>query len=400
MSEEDEKKDESVGAQIGNFIGAMIGITIVMLLILFSGSTLMYACKVAQSNILPTSGDCMPYSTTAPDVTPIEINANVTTLNDDIFSQKVNFDYNENKSNRFLDYLRKMTNHPTQSGLTMYFITTLQEMLLLNYQIINYSLNMMNSSVSESLLIYLMPIVLLVSSPFWLMGIFIINFLYFYYYLFSKLSWFFKKNVNTNKNMKQDWKDILANEEPVGYITSLFLVSLFIIIIVISLLLQFPILTCLIGFMILYVFGTAVCCSGKKSNGDDYTSMSSLIDNTKFKKSTMMYIMSILLIITSFTKMGPLAGVFSVVAFILLYLQIVPIPIFVNEIPSDLSPIVSYEQAQKICEAILEEKPVTEPKKRSLLNRLTFGFLGKQSGGNNKLNLSETLKKMNELLEK
>lgn len=400
MSEEDEKKEESVGGQIGNFIGAMIGITIVMLLILFSGSMLMYACKVAQSNILPTSGDCMPYSNTTPDVTPIEINANVTNLKDDLFSQKVNFDFESNKTNRILDYLRKMTSHPTQSGLTMYFITTLQDMLLLNYQIINYTLNFMNSSVSESLLIYLMPIVILLSSPFWLMGLFIINFIYFYYYLFSKLNWFFKKNANTNKNMKQEWKDILANEEPMGYITSLFLVSLFIIIIVISLLLQIPLVSGLIGFMILYVFGTAVSCSGKKSNGEDYTSISSLIDNTKFKKSTMMYIMSILLIITSFTKMGPLAGVFSVVAFILLYLQIVPIPIFVNEMPSDLSPIVSYEQAQKICEAILEDKPVTEPKKRSLLNRLTFGLLGKQSGGKKNLDLTESLKKMNELLEK
>ncbi len=108
---------------------------------------------------------------------------------------------------------------------------------------------------------------------------------------------------------------------------------------------------------------------------------------------------------TSFTKMGPLAGIFSVVAFILLYFQIVPIPVFVDAVPEGLSAVTSYDLAEKICEPILKEQPseIEEPKRRSLLNRLTFGLLKggeQQTGGNAVDMIDKNVKKLNKLLNK
>ena len=411
-SEVDKKKEEeegsgekSLGSQIGGFIGSMIGITIIMLIILFSGSLMMFGCKVSQTNILPTAGDCFPYTTNDPVITPISVNANLTTVEDDVLSQKVQFNFEENRTNRILDYLRKISEHPTQSSFMMYITSILKDIILLNFQIVNYTFNFMNSSISESLIVYLMPIIALVTSPLWLFGIFVVNFLYFYYYLFSRLSWFFKKNENEDKTLKQKWSEINMSKSPFGYITSLFIVSIFVVILIVSLIFQFPIITILISGILIYVYATLVSVMGKREDGKDYSATNVFLDNAKYKRSTMMYIMSIMLIMTSFTKMGPLAGIFSVVAFILLYFQIVPIPVFVDAVPEGLSAVTSYDLAEKICEPILKEQPseIEEPKRRSLLNRLTFGLLKggeQQTGGNAVDMIDKNVKKLNKLLNK
>ena len=81
----DEKKIESEGGttkdspSYGKFLASLL--IIVFVLIYFGiSSYVLYACKIAQSNLLPTDIDCFPYTDNQPEITPIETNIFKTTL--------------------------------------------------------------------------------------------------------------------------------------------------------------------------------------------------------------------------------------------------------------------------------------------------------------------------------
>jgi hypothetical protein len=363
--------DKSIGTTIAGFIGTILGFIILILIILFSGSLLLFSCKVGQSNVLPTEKDCFPYTMNSLNLSEIDINANLSSVEKDIYSQKVKFLYEDNKTNKFLEYLTHMTEAPTQSGFVMYLLSIFKELFSLNYQVYNSFLNFINSSVSESFIIFFMPIVLFLSSPFILLGLFLMNYLFFYYYYFSKMSWLFKQNVNEDKKGKQDWKDITISQIS-SYSLASFLVFVLVILLIISFFVPVPIVGGLIAIILIYVIGTSMMMVGKNTSiNKDYTFFSTLVDTTKYHQSTIMYIMTILVILTSFTKLGSIGGLCSLIIFIMFYYQLIPIPIYTSSKPENLSPLVSYEQAKKICEEIIEP-----PKKRSLLNKLTFGLIG------------------------
>ena len=85
-----------------------------------------------------------------------------------------------------------------------------------------------------------------------------------------------------------------------------------------------------------------------------------------------MSIFSFFVIVSAFSKLGPLPGVFSIVTLALIYFGILSIDIF-NSIKKDnLSPLVSYNQAKKTCS--FKEIP---KEKHGLLYNMIFG----QSGG-------------------
>lgn len=76
-----------------------------MFIIYFSCSGLiLYGCKLAQSNILPTNIHCSPYTDTKPNIQPIETNIFTTMFTKPQMSMKLKFPHNEyNASNKILD---------------------------------------------------------------------------------------------------------------------------------------------------------------------------------------------------------------------------------------------------------------------------------------------------------
>jgi hypothetical protein len=203
----DEKKEDSNtsidGANLGKFI---FTISILFIMILFYYTTsgfLLYACKLGQSNILPTNIHCFPYNEAKINIQPIETNI-FTTFTDPPLSMKINFPYDKfNASNKILDLFRNYKNEPKSNFLANYFISIMEEVILFNYSSYNTILNGLNG-LPEIFIVLFGPIIISFISIF----IFICDLLYLIYLWFAKMGWFFKKNINSSNTGKPNWIDM------------------------------------------------------------------------------------------------------------------------------------------------------------------------------------------------
>ena len=147
----DDKKKESNSSDntsyisnIGNFLTAVITIFIVIILYFSGSGALLYACKIAQSNILPTEKKCYPYEDTKPNIQPIETNI-FTTFTDPMLSLKLSFPYDDyNASNKILDMFREYKNQSKSYFLANYLISIIESLIQFNFSLFNNVLNMLN----------------------------------------------------------------------------------------------------------------------------------------------------------------------------------------------------------------------------------------------------------------
>ena len=80
---------------VGKFLGIVIVIFVVVLLYFSSGGLLLYACKAAQSNMLPNDLNCSPYTKNEPKIPSIPTNIFKTETPDGKKSSlKLNFPHN------------------------------------------------------------------------------------------------------------------------------------------------------------------------------------------------------------------------------------------------------------------------------------------------------------------
>ena len=180
------------------------------------------------------------------------------------------------------------------------------------------------------------------------------------------MGWFFKTNTNDSGSGGPKWENVQITE-PINYCCALGLLILFIIIFFFSL----PIFSVISTLSL--VFCTLSCVGYKAEMMNKSISVVPIIqDIFKYYKTPIMSIFSFFVIVSAFSKLGPLPGVFSIVTLALIYFGILSIDIF-NSIKKDnLSPLVSYNQAKKTCS--FKEIP---KEKHGLLYNMIFG----QSGG-------------------
>lgn len=371
-----------------NFLKYLLSISILVIIVFFTGSTLLYSCKVGQANILPTDKECYPYTEVKPDIKTVPININISSIgnSDEQLSEKVSFNFDENKKNILLDFLRKTMESAKISGLIMYFCSIIQELSVFNYKTNETILNSINSSLPEWFIMFVMPFFLPVI---WTI-IFFSNWFVLFYHWFAKLEWLFKKNTNTDKNKKPNWVDV-SLFSPIQYGLSVFIAFWIIILYFIIIFIPLPIVSSLSFILMLYASLNPLFLDGTKKNGSNYSFFNSFAENIKYHLNTIMYILSFTLILGSFSNFGTICGVFSVLATLLIYFEIIPIPLFKKTIPDlkDLSPLTSFNQAKRTCPSIIDNKS------RSLLSKLTLGLMkGGGSGENDIANLSKNLKKI------
>ena len=115
----DEKKIESEGGttkdspSYGKFLSSLL-IIVFVIFYFFISSYVLYACKIAQSNILPTDTNCFPYTDNKPEITSIDTNIFKTLFSDPALSAKLNIPYdNYNSKISILDTLRKYKDSPS-----------------------------------------------------------------------------------------------------------------------------------------------------------------------------------------------------------------------------------------------------------------------------------------------
>ena len=109
-------------------------------------------------------------------------------------------------------------------------------------------------------------------------------------------------------------------------------------------------------------------------------------DIFKHYKVTMTTIFSIMIILSAFSNLGTISGVFSILTVLLIYFNFIPINIFESTKATNLSPLSSFEQADKKC-SVRVSKPKT-------FFQNIENFLDMKGGG-----IGKELKKLNKKMK-
>lgn len=366
----DEKQDQSTSSNQSNFISSIGGfvVTVFVLFIIiafyYGGSgLLLYACKLGQSNILPTDVHCYPYEETKANIDPIQTNI-FTTFTDPALSMKMKFPYNDyNSSNKILDMFREYKNESGSNFLANYFISIMESVVQFNYSSFNYILNMLNG-LPEVLLILFGPIIVAILSTF----IFLADHIYLIYLWFSKMGWFFKTNTNDSGTGNPKWEEV-GFGNPFYYWCAVWLVFLFIILFLFC----FPLFSIISSLAMGWCMFSCMTYTAEMNN-KSINAATIIQDVFKYYKIPIMGIFSFLVIVSAFTNLGTIPGIFSIIVLALIYFGIIAIDIFKPINKDHLSPLSSYNQAKKTCSF---KEPSKD--KHGLLYDLLFGG---QKGGN------------------
>ena len=378
----DEKKNEETSSSInGDYIqniGGFLSSVIVMFIaitIYYTGSGLiLYACKLAQSNILPTDIHCSPYTDSKPNIQPIKTNI-FSTGGDNPLSMKLSFPYNEyNSKNYIIDMFREYKNEPKSNFLANYLISMIEIVMQFNYSAFNKILDMLNG-LPEIILVVFGPIIMAFVSTL----IFIADHLYLIYLWFAQMGWFFKTNSNDTETGKPKWEDV-SFVSPFNYWCAVGLVILFAILFFFAL----PFISILAAFSMTWCIFS--CITYKAEMGGKIVSALPIIKDTfKYYKTLIMSVLSFFVIASAFSKLGTVSGVFSIITLALIYFGIISIDLFNTSSKDNLSSVVSDNQAKKTC---IFKEPIKE--KHGLLYGLLFG----QKGGNLTKEIKEIGKKL------
>jgi hypothetical protein len=378
----DEKKDNgstvpsNIGANIGKFLFTLLIIIGIVIFYFCLGGSVLYGCKLAQSNILPTDIHCFPYTDTKPEIKPILTNI-FTTFTNPSLSVKLSFPYDAyNSKNAILDLFRDYKKEPKSNFLANYFISIIEALTCFNYKCIQFILNMLNG-LPEPLIVLFGPILVSFSATF----IFLSDNFYLIYLWFSKMSWLFKENQNTG-NEPPIWKNVTIYD-PFNYFIALCLLCLFCFLFFV-LLFALPVLPILTTTWCLF----SCLCFKSIINNKSINLLSIWQDLFKFYKVTIMSIFSFFVVISAFANLGSLAGVMSLITLALISWGVISVDLFKQVKPEELSELVSNAQASKKCEFV--PKPEN---KHGFLYNLIFP----QKGGRHLVN---ELKKIGKKLEK
>jgi hypothetical protein len=382
----DEKKTESEGGttnkdpNYGKFLLSLLIIIFVLIYFSFS-SFILYACKIAQSNILPSDINCYPYTDNKPEIKSIQTNIFKTLLNinskrevTDPLSMKLNIPYDKNSKNLILDTIRQYKNSQTSYFLINYFVSIFESLVSKNFAIFNYLFNGLNK-VPEILIVLIGPIILSLVFPL----VIILNCIYGIYLWFSNMSWFFKKNTSESTAYTPNWEDVTFME-PINYACAIGLIILFTILLFVTApYIWFSLVS------IIVVLLTIVSYTGSMNN-KNIGFFDIVLEVFKFYKVSIITIICLFIITSAFVTLGSTSGFIGLVVLFLIWYGLISINLFNKTNPINLTPLVSDEQASK--SGCLSQS--IKKKKHGLLYNLIFGS---QMGGS----VTKDLKKINKI---
>ncbi len=378
----DEKRNETEGTpnsdyliDIKNFIVSIIATLIVIILYFSLGGLIIFACKLAQSNILPTDSRCYPYTDSKPEIKPIQTNI-FTTFQEPQMSMKMSFPYNDyNASNAVLDMFREYKGEGNSNFLANYIIQIAESLFSFSYGATNKILNMING-LPEIILVLFGPFIVGIMSLFVLVA----QNIYAVYLWFASMGWFFKSNTNESGTGAPKWTNVTLTD-PFNYGISIALVIGFIILFFFAM----PVIF-FMSFLV-FIFCSVSCITYKAEIGGKTAYASTIIkDIFKYYKLPIMAIFSLFVVSNAFTKLGTAPGIFSIITLFAIYFGLVSIDTFKSVEIENMTPVVSFEQAKKKCVGV-------EPVKSAV------SFLGSllgQKGGS----ITKELKNAGKLLSK
>jgi hypothetical protein len=299
---------------------------IVLGLILIVGPLTLYSCRASQANLLPTKLECEPYADTKLEFGEEEIfetNVNIVDEKGSRLSTKMYFFIKENmdmmngkktvdgaevKSSSFLSYLKNLTNGKSTTG--RYFGSILQNILWLNFFILNSVYQLCNNLLSETAIIILGPIilffVLFLLLPFvsWFYGI---------YLLFSKLLVIFETRDDDGKWKRVEPLFSMSNASKFALFFLFFFLNIFAFFFGIlgALAGIFCLVAVIYAFILPFFFKTEIG-ENKDDEKKPYGPWFLIKDVLKFKRNVIMWIATFLLLMHASSAHG-FPGVWAVI---------------------------------------------------------------------------------------
>jgi hypothetical protein len=336
------KNEDEITAS--TFIKYIIIILIVILLVygyFGTGGFMLYACKLAQSNILPTDVNCFPYTSVETKIDPSNINI-FTTSDNPPLSEKIQFPYdNDNKKYIIIDMMKSYKESSNANFLACYFISIMENFMSNNYSLFNAFFNILNKNLSENAIMFLGPIMMLMVAPF----LIIIDYLYFVYLWFSNMNWFFQTNTNDAGEGPPVWENV-GIKDTTSYILSIVITFIFGIVGIILALSGAPLLITLI--IIGLTLFTIITYKSKLNNAP--ANLFTIIKNVlKLYKVPFNIIISLFVVLFAFTNINPILGIIALISIGIIYYRGTPdmyIPNILDR--GKLSALTTYDQANKV----------------------------------------------------
>ena len=365
----DKKKDEinnpkTLQSKITDFFISLLIQLAILLALIVAGSIILYKCKVAQTNILPTCMEFTPYTDILPPIKPIIADINIVSSGDAKFSTKLSFPVDENIKSineGVLGYLKTMIDGPKATVYTLYIAKTLQEVIANNLAISNTFYNFLYSTVSETLIIFLGPIF---SSALYFLTI-PINIIYMIILWFKNTYLLFSEQSISNG--KTTWKDGEMWNAGKLLMTGLTIYMSFMVFLFLGSWCLIPITAFFIS--VFCEFFPYFIKATNNANGKPYNVHNTILNTLKNKCNLIMNIISFLVLINSSSEFGGYVAFVVFIACLILY--------FFSDVYKQLIPkgssngLGDFVQAVKKCvPPIVSTTPSVEKPDLSILGKI------------------------------
>lgn len=318
----------------------ILNIVHIFLYVILAGYIL-FTCKVAQTNLLPTETGCKPYTNVDPDFSsnPIPTNLFETYFASVPMSQKLYFKYKDNQQSIVLDTIRQLKNEPTSTSIGGYIMSIIQGGLTLNFIFYNVFFNLLNQ-LPEFLIVLIGPFLFL----FFMSILFLVDSLHILISWFTQLKWFFRKNQNMKLSGSPEWSEITFLD-PMELFFAFAAAGFMIFIGIFTLPVLMPTLSLI--FILLTVF--SLNSYSGELNGEKIGLFGVIKNTLLYYKVIICILISISLMLNAYKVLGSTAGIFCFFTTLLVYFGFINFGLFDSVHEKFLSPLTSSEQAIKTC---------------------------------------------------
>jgi hypothetical protein len=350
---EDTETEDSTNTKFVNFIKTLGGMVLVVIVYYSLGGLILFSCKVAQSNILPTDENCAPYTNQVPEIkstTNFSMNIFKNAFLEPDSSEKISIKYTaDNSKNKFLDGLRTYKSRSDGSSVGNYMVSVIEKVTAFVFNMVNIILSTINQ-LPESIIILLGPILWFCAGPF----IMLFGVIYSIILWFKEMSWLFKTNTNESGDGPPKWESVSGIKD---LSIAWFLVIVFFWIFV--LLVVLPGFSVLVVMILIFVV-VSILLTKATMNNKTVGGFSIVKDVFRYHKVTITIILTIFVILNAFGNLGTVPGVFSIATVALIYFGLVGINLYQPILQQNSTPIIpNDDQFIKLCmiPKKIKEKP-------------------------------------------
>jgi len=307
----------------------------------FIAGFVLFACKLSQANIMPTSTNCYPFRDNKPNIQNMVSDIFLTWFTDPTMSMKINFPYDKyNSFNSIINDIKEFKESPKAVFILNYFLSIFEDVISCNYSCFSFLFNFYNQMLPEFLVILLGPLLLILT---FIITIVCVNCNFIYSWIVNT-KWFFKKNIACPSEQKARWQDVTSMFS-FRYILGaiLFIICLFSVFMVLPISFILSIVLLISGVISIGLYKA-------NYNNEKVTFLAIVKDIFKYYKFTIMAVFSYYIVSKAWTNLGQTSGLFCLLVVACIYFGWITIDMFKSIKETNLSPLIDdYEAAHKKC---------------------------------------------------